>query len=64
MPWRHLFAGIVNKEDAIIEGLRLAFFLDLNLGPVDGAASEEPPLLRRGAVMAETETGMTSERAS
>lgn len=53
MPWRQLFAGIVKKEDAIIEGLRLAFFLDLNLGPVDGAASEEPPLLRRRALEAD-----------
>lgn len=36
----HLFAGLVSEEDAIVEGFRLAFLLDLDLREVQSSAGE------------------------
>lgn len=47
MPWGYLLAGILDEEDTVIERLGLALLLDLDLRPVDGAASERPPRRRR-----------------
>lgn len=37
---RHLFARLVSEEDAIVEGFRLAFMLDRNLGEIQSCARE------------------------
>ena len=38
--WKNLFARLISEEDAIVEGFRLAFLLDLNLRNVQSSAGE------------------------
>lgn len=51
----YFFAGIIDEEDAKIEGIGLAFFLDLNLGIVYSIAGEEAPSLREQSAVSEAE---------
>lgn len=43
VPRRDLFPGAVEEEDSVVEGLRLAFFLDLDVGLVEGSGGEQVP---------------------
>ena len=51
----YLFAGIIEEEDAVIEGFGLALFLDLNLGVLYGIARKEAPFLRQESAVSEAE---------